>query len=112
MTDCCSRCGAQLDLYCSTCHTAICFHGTVKEHAGHDYDLLTDVAGKHEAELCSEADSLLAVKARLEEGIARIRAEEEAVVAAACEQTDVVAAHFAGKVEALRAAAASTRGAR
>jgi len=29
---------AQLDLHCSTCHPTICFDGTVKEHAGHDYD--------------------------------------------------------------------------
>lgn len=37
-----------LDLYCLTCHTPICFHGTVKDHLGHEYDLLPDVAGKHQ----------------------------------------------------------------
>ena len=51
----------------------------MKEHTGHDYDydVLTGVACKRKTELCSEADSLLAVQAKLEDGIAHIRAEEE-----------------------------------
>jgi len=37
-----------LDLYCLTCLTPICFHGTFKDHKGHEYELLSDVAGIHQ----------------------------------------------------------------
>ncbi len=77
-----------LDLYCSTCHTPICFHGTVKDHLGHEYDLLIDVAGKHQTELCSEADVVAQRQSELQDGIARIEREEAALVAEAAAQKE------------------------
>ena len=75
-----------LDLYCLTCHAPICLYGTVKEHLGHECDLIHDVASKHQGELCKEADEVAKVQSRLETAIARIKAEEEAVETTATAQ--------------------------
>ena len=90
-----------LDLYCSTCHVPICLYGTVKEHLGHEYDLMHDVADKHQGELCKEADEVAEVQSRLEAAIARIKAEEEAVATAATAQQGKIATHFEELVAAL-----------
>ena len=43
----CTKHNKELDLYCLTCETPICFHGTFKDHKGHEHELLSDVAGNH-----------------------------------------------------------------
>jgi len=40
--------GQYLDFYCLECETPICFHGTVKDHSGHKYELLSEMAVKHQ----------------------------------------------------------------
>ena len=93
----------QLDFYCSKCHTPICFHGTVKDHAGHDWGLLTDVVSNHTAELCTEAERVSVMQTKLEQGIARIKVVEEELVVEARTQKENITAHFAHLVEVLRA---------
>ena len=93
----------QLDFYCSKCHTPICFHGTVKDHAGHDWGLLTDVVSNHTAELCTEAERVSVMQTKLEQGIARIKVVEEELVVETRTQKENITAHFAHLVEVLRA---------
>ena len=92
----------QLDLYCTTCHTVICNHGTVKDHRDHDYDLLVDVAAKHGLELCSQADQVTQLQRTLEEAITRIKAEETGLVAQAAAEKNNVTQHFSQLSQVLR----------
>lgn len=53
---------------------------------------LTDVASKRNSELCSQADRVSVMETKLEQGIERMKAVEEAIVAAACTQTENITA--------------------
>ena len=72
----------------------ICQHGTVKDHKTHDYDLLADVAANHGTKLCDEAEQMAKLQATLEQGIARVKQEETALVEQAQAQKNAVKTHF------------------
>ena len=44
---CCEHQERQLELYCKTCEKLICLHCTIKEHNGHNYNLVSQVADSH-----------------------------------------------------------------
>ena len=72
----------------------ICQHGTVKDHKTHDYDLLADVAANHGTKLCDETEQMAKLQATLEQGIARVKQEETALVEQAQAQKNAVKTHF------------------
>ena len=43
----------ELELYCETCEELICFHCTIKQHNGHEYNLIGEVFEKHKQEIMS-----------------------------------------------------------
>ena len=94
--------GQELKLYCNTCMVCICFDGTVQDHKGHDYSLLTDVASKLGAELVGHAEKISELQATLASSIARVTAEQAALASEAADQTTLVASHFDLLVDNLR----------
>jgi len=92
-----------LNLYCETCQIPICYHGTLDDHKTHDHRLLKDVAHKHQAELCMEADKVSKIQTTLEEGIAKIKKEEDTLATKAIEQKALIATHFEELRAVLRA---------
>ena len=95
--------GQELKLYCNTCMVCICFDGTVQDHKGHDYSLLTDVASELRAELVGHAEKISELQATLEDCIARVTAEQAALASEAADQTTLVASHFDLLIDNLRA---------
>ena len=92
----------ELQLYCNTCNTPICYDGTIKDHKGHGHELLTDVAEHHARELDKEAKQMSQVQGTLEAGIVRIKEEEASLKLEAAEQTTAVKQRFEQLVMVLR----------
>ena len=44
----CKKHNKELDLYCVTCQMSICHYGIVKDHKGHEHEMLSDVAGMNQ----------------------------------------------------------------
>ena len=50
--------GKKLTLYCETCEELICLHCMVKTHKDHQYDLISNMFGKHKAEIEASLEPL------------------------------------------------------
>ena len=48
----------ELELYCKECKDRICFQCTLKQHKGHDYDLISEILKPVEDQLTLAKNSL------------------------------------------------------
>lgn len=53
MLYCPQHCNRELELYCETCKELICVQCTIRQHHGHDYNLISEVFEKHKIEIMS-----------------------------------------------------------
>ena len=72
--------GQELRFYCITCQTLICSDGMVKDHKGHDCDLLTDVVHKRSTELVQHTVDVEALQRTLQHQIAHHKQQGEMLV--------------------------------
>ena len=73
----------------------ICSDGTVKDHQGHDSDLLTKVVDAHAAELVRHADDVETLQRTLEHHIASLKLLEDVQLPGAeTAQKSQIASHF------------------
>lgn len=69
----------ELQLYCETCCEVICFQCTIRTHNGHKYELVTDVAGKHKAEIVPLLGIVKGLVTRIEKAMVTVEIRSEEV---------------------------------
>lgn len=69
----------ELQLYCETCNEVICFQCTIRQHNGHAYELVKDVAEKHKITILQLLGAVKGLAMQIEKAVATVDARSEEV---------------------------------
>lgn len=87
----------ELELYCETCEKLICFQCTIKDHNGHDYNLVREVFETHKEEIMASLNPAEEQLAEVGQTLEQIDASYRAIF----DQQAILEGHIHNSVQQL-----------